>query len=142
MGVSSNLRSRYGSRRGQLGGRVPARPGARAELSRLARHEALCRLLLGRLARSFLRRGLHHELGFARLGDYTRERLVFSAREIQGLALVAERLEDLPGIRSAFLEGVLSWTQVRLLVERATPVDEGGWVDLARDRSLRALVVS
>src|SRR6266446_2971271 len=44
-------------------------------LRRLARQEAVCRRVLGRLARTFLAGRYHHRLGFARLGDYTRERL-------------------------------------------------------------------
>src|SRR5947208_12857637 len=50
-------------------------------LRRLARQEAVCRRVLGRLARTFLAGRYHHRLGFARLGDYTRERLSLSARE-------------------------------------------------------------
>ena len=57
-------------------------------LRRLARQEARARRVLGRLARGFLRRHHHHDLGFARLRDYTRERLGLSARELQSLAHV------------------------------------------------------
>src|SRR2546422_10413143 len=71
-------------------------------LRRLARQEAVCRRVLGRLARTFLAGRYHHRLGFARLGDYTRERLSLSAREVQELARVAERLESLPAIAAAF----------------------------------------
>src|SRR6185436_13741741 len=78
-----------------------------AELFALARQEARGRLLLGRLARPFLRRRLYHELGFARLGDWTRERLGLSGREVQSLARVSERLEALPAMRAAFLAGEL-----------------------------------
>ena len=38
-------------------------------LRRLAAQDARGRLVLGRLARAFLRRHGHHELGFGRLGD-------------------------------------------------------------------------
>src|SRR5437667_185040 len=71
-------------------------------LRRLARQEAVCRRVLGRLARTFLAGRSHHRLGFARLGDYTREPLSLSAREVQELARVAERLETLPTIAAAF----------------------------------------
>src|SRR6266481_3839959 len=108
-------------------------------LRRLARQEAVCRRVLGRLARSFLAGRSHHRLGFARLGDYTRERLSLSAREVQELARVAERLESLPAIASAFAAGDLSWTQTRLLATAATPDSEHEWLALARDRTVRAL---
>src|SRR6059058_1107433 len=90
-------------------------------LRRLARQEAVCRRVLGRLARTFLAGRYHHRLGFARLGDYTRERLSLSAREVQELARVAERLESLPAIATA------------------TADSEHEWLALARDRTVRAL---
>src|SRR5439155_1008115 len=108
-------------------------------LRRLARQEAVCRRVLGRLARTFLAGRSHHRLGFARLGDYTRERLSLSAREVQELARVAERLETLPAIAAAFSAGDLSWTQTRLLATAATPDSEHEWLALARDRTVRAL---
>src|SRR5216117_2928725 len=108
-------------------------------LRRLARQEAVCRRVLGRLARTFLADRYHNRLGFARLGDWTRERLGLSARQVQDLARVAERLESLPAIAAAFAAGDLSWTQTRLLATAATPDSEGEWLALARDRTVRAL---
>src|SRR5438128_10234966 len=110
-------------------------------LRRVACQEAVCRRVLGRLARSFFAGRYHHRLGFARLGDYTRERLSLSAREVQELARVAERLETLPAIAAAFSAGDLSWTQTRLLATAATPDSEHEWLALARDRTVRALEV-
>jgi hypothetical protein len=97
-------------------------------LRRLAHREALCRRVLGRLAHAFLRRAGHHELGFARLGDYTRERLGVSAREVQDLARVAHRLERLPLTARAFAEGGLPWSHVRLLASVAEPQTELRWL--------------
>src|SRR5437879_6375391 len=108
-------------------------------LRRLARQEAMCRRVLGRLARTFLAGRYHNRLGFARLGDWTRERLGLSARQVQDLARVAERLESLPAIAAAFAAAALSWTQTRLLATAATPDSEGEWLALARDRTVRAL---
>src|SRR5881409_2889114 len=108
-------------------------------LRRLARQEAVCRRVLGRLARTFLAGRSHHRLGFARLSDYTRERLSLSAREVQELARVTERLETLPAIAAAFAAGDLSWTQTRLLATAATADSEHEWLALARDRTVRAL---
>jgi len=108
-------------------------------LRRLTAQDAHCRAVLGRLARAFLRRRGQHVLGFARLGDYARERLGRSARELQSLAAVTERLEALSAIRDAFEGGEISWTQVRLLVAVATPETERAWLELARGRTVRAL---
>src|SRR5438094_4008330 len=90
-------------------------------LRRLARQEAVCRRVLGRLARSFLAGRYHHPLGFARLGAYTRERLSLSAAQVQRLARVAARRESLPAIAGAFAAGDLSWTRTRLPTTAATP---------------------
>src|SRR5439155_1283951 len=81
----------------------------------------------------------HPRLGFARLSDYTRERLGLSARQVQDLARVAERLESLPAIAAAFAAGDLSWTQTRLLATAATADSEREWLALARDGTVRAL---
>ena len=108
-------------------------------LRRLACQNARCRAVLGRLARKFLARRGHHELGFARLGDYARERLGVSVRELQSLATVSAGLERLPNVGAAFASGELSWSQVRLLVGVATPDTEQEWLHLARARTVRAL---
>src|SRR5438552_1657342 len=108
-------------------------------LRRLARQEAVCRRVLGRLARTFLAGRYHNRLGFARLSDYTRERLGLSARQVQALARVPERLEGLPAIAAAFAADDLSWTQTRLLATAATADSEREWLALARDRTVRAL---
>jgi len=108
-------------------------------LRRLAAQDARGRLVLGRLARAFLRRHGHHELGFGRLGDYSRERIGLSARELQSLATVSAHLERLPRLRAAFVEGVLSWAQIRLLAAVATPEDEAEWLSRAEGRTVRAL---
>jgi Domain of unknown function (DUF222) len=101
-------------------------------LVRLARQEALCRRVLGLVARAFLRRGSHRQLGFARVGDYTRERLGLSARELQDLARVADRLERLPAVAAAFQRGELSWTHVRLLASVASRTTDAAWLERAR----------
>src|SRR5438094_9201619 len=108
-------------------------------LRRLARQEAVCRRVLGRLARTFLAGRDHHRLGFARLSADTRDRLGLSALQVQDLARVAERLESLPAIAAAFAAGDLSWTQTRLLATAATADSEREWLALARDGTVRAL---
>src|SRR5204863_6379650 len=79
------------------------------------------------------------ELGFGRLGDYSRERIGLSARELQSLATVSAHLERLPRLRAAFVDGVLSWAQIRLLTAVATPEDEAEWLARAEGRTVRAL---
>src|SRR5438876_9317260 len=108
-------------------------------LRRLAAQDARGRTVLGRLAQAFLRRRGHYQLGFGRLGDYSRERLGVSARELQSLATVNARLERLPRLRAAFANGVLSWAQIRLLAAVATPEDETEWLARADGRTVRAL---
>jgi hypothetical protein len=108
-------------------------------LRRLARQEALCRQVLGRLARHFLLKRGHQRLGFVRLDDYARERLGLSGREVQELARVAERLRALPALACAFAGGALSWSHLRLLVSVATPETEEAWIARARGDTVRAL---
>ncbi|HLY37923.1 MAG TPA: HNH endonuclease signature motif containing protein [Candidatus Binatia bacterium] len=108
-------------------------------LRRLASQENRCRLILGALAAAFLRQSGHHLLGFARLGDWARERLGRSSRDVQSLASVHARLEALPRLRAAFLAGRLSWAQTRLLVGVATEDDEERWLAFAEHRTVRAL---
>jgi hypothetical protein len=110
-----------------------------AQLRRLAGRESACRLALGRLATRFLKLHGQHTLGFARLGDYTRERLGISARELQGLARVASALRRLPDVAAAFATGELSWSHVRILISVATPDTEAGWVALGRRYTVRGL---
>jgi hypothetical protein len=108
-------------------------------LRRLGRQEALCRGIVGRLAAVFLRLKGHQRLGFARLGDYTRERLGLGAREVQELARVATRLDSLPALAAAFETGVLSWAHVRLLTRMATPDNAAAWVERAAGLTVREL---
>src|SRR5919204_275848 len=85
-------------------------------LRRLARQEALCRRVLGRLARALLLRRGHLRLGFVRLDDYARERLGLSGRELQDLARGVERLEAFPAGSAAFAGGAISLSPLRVLL--------------------------
>src|SRR5437762_1963446 len=87
---------------------------------------------------AFLRWRGQHALGFARLGDFARERLGLSARELQALARVAECLARLAPVAAAFERGELTWTQVRLLAGVATTETAEDWVAFARGRTVRA----
>src|SRR2546425_11243100 len=74
-------------------------------LRRLVRQEARARRILGTLARVFLRRRHHHDLGFARLRDYTRERLGLSARGLPALAPPAPGPAPPPALRRPLARG-------------------------------------
>src|SRR6059036_3513331 len=103
-------------------------------LRRLVRQEARARRVLGTLARGFLRRRHQHDLGFARLRDYTRER--------QTLAHVVDGMARLPAIGDAFDSGEINWSQARCLVALATPENAPFWLLVARLRTVRALEAS
>src|SRR2546426_8772472 len=90
-------------------------------LRRLTGQEARARRVLGTLARGFLRRRHHHDLGFARLRDYTRERLGLSARELQTLAHVVEGMARLPALGDPFDNGAINRAPARRLVALAPP---------------------
>ncbi len=107
----------------------------------LSRQEARCRAVFGRLAAIFLRQQAQHRLGFRRVGDYSRERLGLSARELQTAARVVTALAALPRLATAFATGELTWTQLRILVTVATPATEEHWLNLARGCTVRALDV-
>jgi hypothetical protein len=71
-------------------------------------------------------------LGFARLGDYARERFGLSARQMQDLAHVDGRLGELPQVAEALVTGRLSWTKARLVARIARPGDdEARWIRFA-----------
>ena len=105
----------------------------------LSHQEARCRVVFGRLAAVLLRQQGAQRLGFCRVGDYARECLGLSARELQTAARVVTALAGLPRLAAAFEAGVLSWTQLRILVTVATPATEIHCLDLARGRTVRAL---
>src|SRR5207253_4265652 len=92
-----------------------------------------CALMLD----GYLRRRHHHDLGFARLRDYTRERLGLSARELQTLAHVVEGMARLPAIGDAFDSGEINWSQARCLVALATHENAPFWLLVARLRTVR-----
>jgi hypothetical protein len=97
-------------------------------VGRLARAEARARHELGRAAARFSAIGGWQDLGFSRIGDYARERLGMSGRELSSLAFVATRLEKLPRVSHAFAVGDLSWSATRLLCAIADGENERDWL--------------
>jgi len=109
------------------------------ELRVACRMEAAARRELGDAARGLLRRRAYRRLGFVRLSDYARERLGVSARTVQAAAWVAERLDALPAVATAFNRSDISWTHARALCAVASPENEGRWLALARQSSVEEL---
>src|SRR6185503_3431690 len=109
---------------------------------RIARQEASERLALGRLAKVFSVGQGHHDLGFARIGDYARERLGISTSQFYEVAQVVTSLMSLPLIEAALARGDISWTKTRELAAVAAPDTQERWLALASQHTadeLRAL---
>jgi hypothetical protein len=108
-------------------------------LAELARSRAPLRRALAQIAGRFVATRASDRLGFARLGDWARERVGLSARQIQDLARVDERLGALPRIEAAFVRGDLTWSKTRLLVSVVRAEDEDRWVAHAMGVTVHAL---
>jgi hypothetical protein len=112
----------------------------------LARSRGPLRRALAALAGQIVSTRSWERIGFARLADYARERVGLSARQVQDLAHVNERLATLPATDAALGLGRLSWTKARLVARVATAEDEARWIAYARrvtthelEREVRAL---
>ena len=127
--------------------------GGRAEcidrqelLLALARSRGPLRRALAAVAGQVVSTRSWERIGFARLADYARERVGLSARQVQDLAHVNERLATLPATDAALALGRLSWTKARLVARVATAEDEVCWIAYAHrvtthelEREVRAL---
>lgn len=120
-------------------------PPAEDRLVALARSSGPLRRVLAALAarlldlRSAEGESACERLGYARLGDYARERLGVSGRTLQELARVGRQLAGLPGLEAALVSGGLPWSKVRLLARFVTPDDEACWIARAYALRVRAL---
>ncbi len=103
----------------------------------LARAGGPLRRALSALAGRFQALRGWERLGYARAGDYTRERLGLSARELADLARVDTALRILPSLEEALVSGELPWTKVRLITRAAKSEAEGAWIAFARRVSIR-----
>ncbi len=103
-----------------------------AQLRSLAHADGRYRIVFGEACTHLLKSRSYTHLGFARLGDYTSERLGIGERSVQDASRVARALGGLVHLRDALAEGFLSWSRVRLLVRVATADDETDWIELAR----------
>ena len=121
----------------------PTGPRATDDLERrcvgLSRSGGPLRRALAAVAGRFVAGRCWQRLGYARAGDYARERLGLSQRELYDLARVDAALATLPGLEDALVSGALAWTKVRLLARAARPEDEERWIAFARRASVREL---
>jgi hypothetical protein len=108
-------------------------------LARLAGALGPLRRLLARVAERLIETKAHQRLCYARLGDYARERLGLSARQLQELARVHRALARLPALERAFAANELPWSKVRLLARVATEEDAEAWIARAREMPTRRL---
>jgi hypothetical protein len=122
-----------------IGEPADAAPDPELRLAELARSRAPLRRALARIAGRFVVTRASDRLGFARLGDWARERVGLSARQIQDLARVDEKFGALPRIEAAFVRGDLTWSKTRLLVGVARAEDADRWVAYATRVTVHAL---
>jgi hypothetical protein len=123
-------------------GRIEAEPsheGVEDRLEAFARADGPLRRVLAALAARLVARRAFEPLGYARLGDYARERLGVSARLLQELAQVDTRLAGLPRLEAALIDGRLPWSKGRLIARAASPSNEARLIERARATSVRAL---
>jgi hypothetical protein len=96
--------------------------------------------VLARIAFWLVRSEAWDPLGYARLSDYSAERLGLSARWVRSLALVGKAFSDYPRLEEALASGALGWTKVRLLASLPPGEDEVAW--LARASQVTAAELS
>ena len=108
-------------------------------LSSLAHASGALRRVLAAVAARLLDTKAHDRLCYARLGDYARERLGLSGRQLQELARVHRALKGLPALERALRERVLPWSKVRLVARVATAEDEAAWIARAQAVTTRRL---
>jgi hypothetical protein len=113
--------------------------GPERHLAALARAAGPLRRVIVALAGRLVAVRGWERLGYARPGDYTRERLGLSARSLQEFARVERRLAALPQLEAALISGRLPWSKVRLLARFVAPADEARWIERARGTRVRAL---
>jgi hypothetical protein len=111
---------------------VAATASAESQLSTLAASVGPLRRVLAAIASQLLATKAHERLCFARLGDYARERVGLSARQLQDLARVHGALAGLPRLEHALVTNELPWSKVRLIARVASAADEEAWIARAR----------
>jgi 5-methylcytosine-specific restriction endonuclease McrA len=97
---------------------------------------AVAKLLLGRCLLAVKRSGLYAEWGCS---SYIHYAIILGVNEkvARTAQLVARRLEDLPLLTAAAEQGTVNWTNLRLVIARATPDTEARWLQVAQQYSSR-----
>jgi hypothetical protein len=119
--------------------RDAADPSAEERLVQLAAAFGPLRRVLAAIAERLIVTKAPDRLGYARLGDYGRERPGLSARQLQELARVHRALLGLSALERALVSNELPWSKVRLVARVATAEDEKEWIARARVLSTRRL---
>jgi len=109
------------------------------ELAGLGRGTAALRLRVGDAIEALAKAGGHHDLGFACVGDYARERCAHPARWAADLRAMARRLASLPLLREALVRGEISWSMAEVVSRHATAETEAELVEQARRETVRAM---
>jgi hypothetical protein len=114
---------------------------SRAEdrLAELAAAVGPLRRVLAAIAERLLASEAWARLGYARAGDYARERAGLSVRQLQELARVHRALAGLPALERALLANELPWSKVRLVARVASAEGEAAWIARARALPTRRL---
>ena len=110
-----------------------------SRLGALARAAGPLRRVSAALASRLCAERAWERVGYARLGDYARERLGVSARSVQELARVGRALKGLPALESALVSGRLPWSKIRLLARFVTAEEEARVIRYAEGVSVRRL---
>jgi hypothetical protein len=108
-------------------------------LAQLAGALGPLRRVLAAIAERLIATKAPERLCYGRLGDYARERLGLSARQLQELARVHRALTGLPALDRALAANELPWSKVRLIARVATEEDEEAWIVRARKMPTRRL---
>ena len=116
-----------------------SQPDPETRLAELARSGGPLRRAVAAIAGKLVACRGWERLGFARPGDYARERLGLSASSLQEWARVDGRLAGLPRLEAALVSGLLPWSKVRLLARFASLENEADWIAHAGRRSVRRL---
>jgi hypothetical protein len=109
-------------------------------LAAVCRERGPLRAVMARIASRLVFTEAWDGLGYARLSDYSAERLGLSARWVRSLALVGQAFRDYPRLEDALASGALGWTKVRLLASLPPGEDEAAW--LARASQVTAAELS
>ena len=93
--------------------------------------QAPVRVALAKLCGRLQATKAFERLGFARLGDYTAERLGVSARQVHEFARMDRAFQQLPPLETAFAQGRIGWAKARDIARVATKDDVADWLAAA-----------